>query len=317
MTGYRTRRLATVVSSALIGLLLLGTSVATAGTPAGWSISAAALPSTVAPGKNAGYEVTIGNTGPSNISQLFLVDDNTGAPSYTSTPQGSCPNTGGRLLCSLGALNAGVTITVIVAYTTPTSGTTFPVTFELNTTGQIFTKPNASHGTALPSNTVTTTLDSDQNFAGGFSLTDAKVGTTGTLGTLNDQTSEVTPPTGSAAIVVTIEDGLTSNPGTGGDICATLRCIGDWTSVHVGNGSTGPIKVTLVLYGGNLPSGVSANKIGLWHEGSSPNPVVLRCSDATSIPSGGSAECVTVTKVGSNFQIVAWLLHNGGVHLQY
>jgi hypothetical protein len=317
VSSFRLRRLAGVVTTALLASALLGLGTAQAGTPAGWSITATSLPSTVAPGKIAGYQVTIGNVGPSNISQLFLVDDNSSAPVYTSTGQGTCPNTGGRLLCSFGALNAGVSITVIVAYTTPSSGTSLAVTFQLNTTGQTFTKPGSSHGTVLNSNTAITTLSSDPNFAGGFSLTDATVGTTGTLGTGNDQNSAVTPPTGSSAIVVTIEDGLSSNPGTGGNICLTLRCIGDWTSVHVGNGSTGPIKVTLVLFGGSLPSGVSANKIGLWHEGSNPNPVVLRCSDPTSIPSGGTQECVTVTKVGTNFQIVAWLNHNGGLHGTY
>jgi Domain of unknown function DUF11 len=317
VTGYRTRRLAAVVSSALLAMLLLGTSGVTAGTPAGWSIVATPLPSTVAPGKIAGYQVVIGNVGPSNISQLFMVDDQPGTQAYVNTPLGSC-STSGPLVCNFGALNAGVTITVIVAYTTPTTTPldTFSVTFELNTTGGTFTRTTGSHGTVLPS-TATTALDSSPNFAGGFSLTDATVGTTGTLGTGNHQTSAVTPPTGSAAIIVTIEDGLTSNPGGGGNICLTLRCIGDWTDVHVGFGHTGPIKVTLVLYGGSLPSGVSTNKIGLWHDGSVPNPVVLRCSDPTSIPSGGTQECVTVTKVGTNFQIVAWLLHNSGLHATY
>jgi len=94
---------------------------------------------------NAGYRIDIGNAGPSNISQLFLVDDQTATPSYVQTNQGSCnglvsgvpTTTSGRLLCSFGALNAGATITVIVAYTTPTSGppSSFSVTFELNTTG--------------------------------------------------------------------------------------------------------------------------------------------------------------------------------------
>jgi hypothetical protein len=31
----------------------------------------------------------------------------------------------------------------------------------------------------------------------------------------------------------------------------------------------------------------------------------------------GGAECVTVTQVGANYQIVAWLIHNGGLRIQY
>src|SRR5712691_8306914 len=93
VTGYRTRRLAAVVSAALLGLVLIGTSGVTAATPAGWSIVATPLPIKVAPGKLAGYQVDIGNTGPSNISQLFLVDDQTATPSYVQTNQGLCNGT--------------------------------------------------------------------------------------------------------------------------------------------------------------------------------------------------------------------------------
>jgi hypothetical protein len=90
VTGYRTRRLATVVSSALIGLLLLGTSVVTASTP-GWGTSnVTTIPTDgiVAPNNNAAYVVTIRNTGKSNITALQLGTDlpstapNTGFPTY-------------------------------------------------------------------------------------------------------------------------------------------------------------------------------------------------------------------------------------------
>jgi hypothetical protein len=356
VTGYRTRRLATVVSSALIGLLLLGTSVVTASTP-GWAFSPAIdtslNPATVGTGYSAAFVVTLTNGGSINISAVFLSTDipataSNSSPTYVSLPTYSHPadwgpaspcNAAGAgiLNCSFGNMSPGETVKLTIAFAAAAPGTAngttsgnlplncnaAPVdgswTFHFTAFGNGNTptdKGGKSHGDTL-CGAASVKTSSSPNFAGGFQLDASAVGTTGTLNGTNDQNSSVIPPPGSALIPVTIEDGLTSNPGAGGDICLTFRCIGDWTDIHVGDGHTGPIKVTFVLYGGSLPGGVTTDKIGLWHSGSSPDPIVLRCSDLTSIPSGGTAECVTVTKVGKNFQVVAWLSNNGGSRVIY
>jgi hypothetical protein len=310
VTGKLSRRLATVATTALLGTMLLGAGTATAA-QAGWEfIHNATLPSAVTPGADAGYSFTIHNNGKSNISQLYLTTSVNAVPSYFVNSRGTICQLSPTLFCAFGALNSGASIDVTVAYTTPTTGNSYAPTFQINATGVSFQDAHHSHGDTL-SDPFSTVLSRDSNFAGGFQIAD---GTTYTDNTLlskqNIQSSAATSKT--LAVPVTIQDNLPGFPGSGTDPCATLHCIGDWTSVHVGNGDQGPVKVTLVLYGKSVPNQASVNDIGLWHEGSSPNPIMLRCSDASSIPNGGGNECVTVTLVGGNFQIVAWLLHNGG-----
>jgi hypothetical protein len=356
VTGNLTRRLATVATAALLGTMLLGVGSAVASTP-GWqftSIVTSLNPATVGTGYGAAFVVTLSNTGTSNISAVFLSTDipvsaSNLSPTYISNPTyanpagwgpaAPCNAAGsGALNCSFGNMtpNESVTLTIVFAASAPdtamgTKSGTIPLncnaTSVANSWSFHFTafgngntptdKGGKSHGDTLCGLTSVVT-SSSANFAGGFQISDATVGTAGNLSATNDQTSSVAPPTGSTLIPVTIEDGLTTNPGAGLDPCqpaGTLRCIGDWTDVHVGNGATGPIKVTFILYGPSLPGGVTVDKIGLWHSGSSPNPIVLRCS-ASTLPTG-TGECVTVVKVGKNFQIVAWLIHNGGLRIQY
>jgi hypothetical protein len=311
VTGKIARRLATVATTALLGTMLLGAGTATAA-QAGWEfINNATLPSAVTPGADAGYSFTIHNNGKSNISQLYLTTSVDAAPSYLATSRGTAVcQTSPTLFCSFGALNSGGAIDVTVAYTTPTTGNSYSATFQINSTGVSFQDAHHSHGDTL-TDPFSTTLSSDADFAGGFQIADGTTYTDNTaLGKKNIQSSAATSKT--LAVPVTIQDNLPGFPGTGTDPCTTLHCIGDWTSVRVGNGSQGPVKVTLVLYGKSVPNQATVNNIGLWHEGSTPNPITLRCSDASSIPNGGANECVTVTLVGGNYQIVAWLLHNGG-----
>jgi hypothetical protein len=316
VTGNLMRRLATIASAALLATLLLGTGAVTAATP-GWDFqNETALPSKVTPGADAGYSFSIVNTGKSNISQLFLTTSVNAVPTYFHNSRNTVCQLSPTLFCDFGALTAGAQIDVVVAYATPATGAaTYAPTFQVNGTGVSFTDQNHSHGDTL-STTITTTLNANGNFAGGFQIADGTTYTNNnSLSKKNDQGSSAT--SSQLLVPVTIEDGLTTFPGTGTDPCGTLRCIGDWTDLHVGNGSVGPVKVTLVLYGPSVPGQATVDNIGLWHDGSTPNPITLRCSDVSSIPNGGTAECVTVTKVGNNFQVVAWLLHNGGLRIQY
>lgn len=330
VTGYRTRRLATVVSSALLGLLLLGTSGVAASTP-GWEfintdtqvpcvqVACVSLPTTVSPGSDVGYKFTIHNAGKSNISQLYLTTSVNAVPSYFFNSRGTTVTCqlSPTLFCAFGALNAGDTIDVLVAYPTPASGSSFSSTFQINGTGVSFTDPHKSHGDTL-SLPFTTALSSSADFAGGFQISDATTYTdSGTLSKKNDQQSSASSST--LYIPVTIQDGLSSPPDGLPDPCGTLNCIGDWTSLHVGNGNQGPVKVTLILYGKSVPNGATVDNIGLWHGG--PNPITAHCVypvGATPTTPPTNIECVTVTLLPSgNFQIVAWLLHNGGLHGTY
>ena len=99
------------------------------------------LPLTVAAGSAMGYQVTISNAGPSNISQLFLVTKTQQSPAYITTSQGSCAPAGsGPLGCTFGALNAKKSVTVTVAYAAPFADTGDPgdPVFEATSNGLTF-----------------------------------------------------------------------------------------------------------------------------------------------------------------------------------
>ena len=295
----------------MLAVMLIGPATVSAAQP-GWQFTnIALLPSAVSPGSSAGYSFTIHNGGTSNISQLFLTDSVKAPTTYVVNSRGTVCQLSPTLFCSFGALNAGADIDVTVAYATPTSGSSFDVTFQLNSNGASFNdKGGNSHGDTLSSDKLSTVLSPDKNFAGQFSLDGTDVANGQDLSKKNPQATTVTPPV--SKIPVTVEDGLVTFPGTGADPCGTAslpHCIGDWARVNVDNGAVGPVKVTLMLYGPSVPNGATTDNIKLWHEGSSPNPITTQCT-ALTLPTAGGAECITVTKVGNNFKIIGWLNHN-------
>src|SRR5215218_1861158 len=103
----------------LAGSFVLSATGSASAAPPKWSMSVVDLPSLVANGSGAGYRVTITNRGPSNISTLFLVTKIQDSPAFVTTTQGACSAPGaGPLFCSLGALNAGQSVTVVAGYVT-------------------------------------------------------------------------------------------------------------------------------------------------------------------------------------------------------
>ena len=334
MRGHQLRRLATVASTALLSVMLLGTGSATATTPT-WSMTVVPLPSTVQSAKDAGYLVTISNDGTSNISSLFLGSSLSSSPTYVGTPsQGTCTVAGVKLSCSFGAVpaqaGAASKVHVIVAYKTSTTGNTdcdgsagaqFSFNFQASTGGDTSGNPGAdkkgnSHGDSLTS-LACTNLSTSADFGGGFSssLADAA---DASISRTNLQSTAVTPP--QTGIVVTVEDNLAD--GTF-DCSAEPSCanrFGEWSRLDIDNGhnfghDTTPkaFRVTLVLAGSSVPAGATVNTINLIHvlDDGTAYPISQRCTPTTGTPT--NAECITVTKSGNNFQIVAWLFQNGGI----
>jgi hypothetical protein len=314
VSSIRLRRAAGVVSAAMLAVMLIGPATVSAAQP-GWQFqNIALLPDSVSPGSSAGYTFRIHNGGSSNISHLYLTDSVNAAPTFFVNSRGTVCQQSPTLFCSFGALNSGASIDVTVAYATPSSGGAFDVTFQLNSNGATFSdRGGNSHGDSLNSPKLTTALNAGTNFNGRFALDTSDVSTDPNLSKQNPQSSKVTPPV--SKIPVTVEDGLVTYGGAGTDPCGTTglaHCIGDWARLNVDNGAAGPVKVTILLYGASVPKGATTSNIKLFHEGSSPNPITTACG-ASTLPTAGGAECITVTKVGKNFQIVAWLDHNGYV----
>lgn len=283
-----------------------------AATP-GWTIiNVRNLPPVVADGGVAGYSFTIKNQGKSNISALYLTDTYIGATEYFSSSRGtsSCvlsPD----LRCAFGALNAGATIDVVIAYRVGT--TDFSDSFKLDSTGDP-AGGNNSHGDSYLA-PVTTTVSTNPNFDGGFTTAAAQLlQTNQSLGSGNKQATSLVSP--STLIAATIEDGITT--GVPCTIGACAHLIGEWSNLSVNGGTTfaSAFKVTLMVWGGAVPHGVGTGDIFLLHtrDNGTTYAISTLCNSATA-PT--NAECITVTKVGTNYKIDAWLFSNGNLRGGY
>jgi len=300
-------RATTIATAATLAIMLIGVGTVAAKTP-GWTMDVVKTPPTVQANGNAGFLVTITNTGKSNMAQLYLTSDVAAAPLYTSPSKGSC-GASGVLLCNLGALNSNASVTVLVVYGVGSSN--FTVEFQANTTGQSGSDGGTSHGDTLRKQ-ATTSVSSSQNFGGGFVVGSLDVSNFQTVGSGNHQSTKVSAP--ESLIPATVEDGITT-----GIACNATKCanaFGDWSVVNVNNGHVygAAFKVTLMIWGGSVPNGATTSSIVLLHtldNGTTTETVSTRCTPTTGTPT--NAECITVTKVGNNFQIVAWLFKNGGI----
>jgi uncharacterized repeat protein (TIGR01451 family) len=324
----RLGRLATVITAGTMALLLLGAGGAVAKTPSGWSVVVTKLPATVKAGNVAGYDVTIRNDGPSNVNAVTFTivptDTPNATPAYFPGLTGYTCTATGQVVCDLGTMAAGTIIKTTVAYNVPpTSSGTFDVSFQLKSGSGYVIGNNQSRGDAY-ANLVKTSLSASQNFDAGFvvenpALADLTYATGGTLGRNNKHNSQV--DVSDHLVTVTIED----EP-TGFDPCATstdpscATTLTGWTRLTVPNNQA-YIKVTLNIWGGSVPGGIGAEDIHLIHVLDNGDFVVLGdstdeiCSDPSVAPTSG--ECIKVTKVGSNFKLVGWLLHNGGIRGGY
>jgi hypothetical protein len=304
------RLLAATALACSFGLAAAGG--ASAATPR-WSMSVTDLPAVVHNGSNAGYQVTISNAGPSNISTLFLVTQTQASPTYVSTPtQGTCSAPGaGPLVCNFGALTAGSSVTVTVAYATPATGTSFDPVFQGNSNGATFSDSRAtSHGDTLQDpNETPTQLTTSRDFAGGFAVDQGTVGDDAAVGKNNIQATSVIPP--ASGIVTTVQDGLPNTAFSCGGACAGKTLFGDWSRVTVDKGQAfGDLfPVTLLIYGQAVPNKTPRDQIQLAHVFDDGSSQAL----STTCGATPTLNCITVTPVGNNVKITAWVNQNGGV----
>jgi hypothetical protein len=323
----RLGRIATVITAGTLALMLVGVGGVAAKNPS-WTISITKLPPTVGAGHEAGYTVVVTNLGPSNINTLSMLVTTPvtpgAAPTYFSGlawnyggPEIGCTGTGpggsGPLACDLGTLSGSPSqsVTFTVAYHVPTGTTgSFDITVAIQSgSGNTGSDGGTSRGDAF-SKSDSTGIGNSQNFDGGFSVTGDTYQTTGSLGRNNKQSTKL--ETTDTIIPVTITDGVTTYPCDSGDPQCS-RLIGEWSVLNVNNThNLYPIKVTLLIWGGAVPGGLSTSDIFLVHaDGTGAETPVKTACDANP-PT--NADClVSVTKVGNNYQIVAWLKHNGSI----
>lgn len=353
MSSIRRWRVVSVISSALLVLMLLGPTVVSAATP-GWKFYITPIPADgiVAPSASAGFVVTIANEGKSNISALYLSTDlpttapNGGSPTYVGTPvwtnqpdgAGFCNAANdGPLFCDFGNLVAGASVTVTVAFQMPASGSSY-FNFLASGNGNTPSDGGTSHGDELKglisinggnsrppvTPAAQITLNASKNFAGGFSTDLTVVANDQTLGPKNIQSGKITPPV--PGVAVTIEDGLADTAFSCANLGTTCtNRFGEWARLNVAAGTpfSGGIHVTYTILGNKVPQGATVDTINLIHVPSdgagnlgTPYVISLRCSAAT-LPSVPGVECITVTQVGKNFQVDAWFASNGGSRTAY
>ena len=298
-----------------MALALLGVGTVAARNPS-WTVSFNKLPTSVSAGNEAGWFVTVTNNGPSNINDLnvSLTSEVGGQlPSYLSDlvlstgGTESCSTSTGAMVCNVGTLPDDATVKFTVAFHVPT-GTNG--SFDLNVNLRAGTGDTGSDGGNSRGDTKTFTsstgITSSNNTDSGFTIASDTFATTGNLGRNNKQTTSL--DTTDLHIPVTVTDGVTSFPC---NACSTNQ-VGEWSVLDVNNGNSGPIKVTIMVWGGAVPGGVSASDLYLVHaDGTGASHVINQQCDATH----SNADCLAgvPVKVGNNYKIVAWLSHNGGL----
>jgi len=304
----RLGRLATVLTATSMALLVVGVGGVSAATP-GWKLSnAAATLSSVGPGKDAGFTVTLFNDGPGNISTLSLKADK--AASYVSDSRCSLAPT---LFCDFGAQNVGQTIRFQVAFEVPSTTGSFTVNFSESTNGfSTSDKGGNSRGdlNTFPGTVSVTT--GGGNFDGGVNVGGDTYADNQVVGKNNAQATKLENAPNLAA--VTIQDGVTTYTcQTGVAQCA--RLIGEWSVLHVGDGTVGPIKVTILIYGNSVSGNPDPASLYLVHtlDNGTTNVITQQCVMSGGLPTNADCLAGTPTKVGKNFQIVAWLAQNGGI----
>lgn len=331
-----------LLSVGLLAALAIGVGPASAANPT-WAVSFDPTPNSVAPGKDAGWHVTVTNHGPSNINDLRVTITSPdaaapGLPSYfsgillASGSEAVCSTSTGALVCPVGTLADDQSVTFTVAFA-PSSSQLNDVRVVIGLragTGDTGSDgPGKSRGDKqdFP---FSTPVSTSTNYDGGFVIdtADFAFSTNQDLGRRNVQATALQSP--DSSIGVAIEDGPnlvvtcdgTADPATVNPACN--RLFGEWSKLNVDDGATyeepyAPFKVTLKLLGSAVPGGVGIEDIVVVHVLDDGTVDVIGdavdgsevCDSTTATPT--NADCITVTKVGGNYNIVAWLLQNGNI----
>ena len=325
MKSSRIRRLIGVTSAAMLTLAALGAGPVAAATP-NWDVTFKPLPAAVKAGNDAGWEVKVWNNGPSQINSLraTIRVENGGEPVWWSSmpksvdgvetgAEASCSPTSSSLVCELGTMVDDSTAVITVAFEASGNiGDKFTIFVDLlagtgDTDSDQGGNSRGDDETFSKDTNVVTSTNYDGGFVVGNDVDDDTYTTTGTLGKKNRQNSTVVVD--DEHLPVTVEDGPTVTGNCGNVSCAEV--IGEWTKIDVPNHS-GMIHVTMFVYGGAVPGGVSSSDIYVIHDPDVGDTYTLNQVDDPCPTSGTpTEECVKVTKTGSNWKIDVYLEDNG------
>jgi len=263
-----------------------------------------ATPTKVDPGEPVLVQVWAFNNDSSNISQFYLAIASAGTlSSATWTKSGGQSGTcspAGTYTCSFGQLKSKSSVVVTALFTAPSAFGSMNNDFVFSTTGVgVSSTGDNSHGdTWSVHNPVT--VDNSVDFAGRYVTTnDLKTVKTGdTPSSLDKQTTVVfSPETG---IGVTVDDSA--------GCPTTTNCFGQISEISVANAkyySTG-FKVVVNLHSSEIPAGVNANTIQVFHDGVQ---IVDKCGTTP------SPDCYSAKKTTWGIQVTIWLHQNGKLNM--
>ena len=348
------RKLTGIATATALAFSVLGGGIATAATPdwnAGYGTdsraviqpSSGASSSAVKAGNRVGFFEWLRNGGTSNVSQLYLQATATPAAtvyraswsiedgSGTVVRNGVCPSDT-PLKCSFGALNAGHTVYLVVAYNTgiAVDGTTQYVDFDWSTNGATTRDGGTSRGDSLShrdSVILTNSGDANGNFY--FEQTNITVQTNQKLSGTNQQATTATVTASLTGVAVGDSPSLAtlcnSTLTTGFPSWFTCSGLSSLTSViEVGNGKTftngngGPgIKVIVTFQ--QAPRQLSSALPFVYHYFTDSNGVgqadliTAQCVYDGGFPKGDtpSEGCLTV----NGKTVTVWLFHNGPMRM--
>jgi hypothetical protein len=275
----------------------------------------------VSSGSDQGFRITVTNHGPSNIAKLYLVAArNTDggrladkARFLTSSRSSNDCIQQGALLCSFGAVRAGESITVVVAYRVPLSTGKGKVVFELNTNGLV-PGGNNSHGDAAYSTETVRILPKGRGDSAGAWVTNGTfdVANGQNVGATNRQATRVSGK--GEFIPVTVKDGANVE-----FRCPRATCdkalFGEWSRVNVAGGATfsKAFEVKLTVAKSALPDGLKPRDVVVYHvlDNGKVEVIDRTCEDGA--PAKGEPECRTARlDAQGNLVLKVYTYRNGG-----
>jgi hypothetical protein len=325
-------RLTAAFAVASLAAAMIGPLGALAAPPQGWSITSTNLSTDgVSAGSTAGFRVVVTNTGPSNISSLFLLaGQNRDATALITDPvvyreahdaNGNVPCTPNNgVLCAFGAVPPGRQIVVTVAYAVPFAYGGSTIWFGLNTTG-VVSGANSSHGDVISSPQTVTILPAEltADVAGKWttpgddSLANAPVG-----GTNLQQTGLH----GLASYIGTyVQDGSALSFTCPKATCKT-KPFGQWSKVTVaaGQSQAAPFQITLTIAKSQLPNNLSLSDVIVYHTLDNNGGTDVIGDIAAERCDGGPAPTANIGQgcidpsfdTAGNLVIDVWVTRNGG-----
>lgn len=264
MRATATRRLAGGAATLLLigATLLTSAGSALAAVPTA-NATSEAIPASFSAGNYAGFRGRYEFQDGSTLARLYLQIAVTGADSnaYLSVTRNGNAVSCAKAIpvsCSFKGVRFGEVIVATAAFAPSAGATQVAATYAWSTTGSTGSDGGTSHGDTWPNPLVTetSTLSTDGNYAGGFTITSG--GTIGNVQTVSDANPQATRLAGlPAGVQAWVRDGSDASGSCTSTVnidCTAL--IGEWSVVTVGDGQSFGSPFTIVItYDAGMPRG--------------------------------------------------------------